>query len=147
MLFGVSIWIYVMVLFLIVEAASAALLSIWFCFGAFAAWIVSLFTESMAIQGGVFLLVSLVLLIFTREIAKKLIKSKKEQKTNLDLIVGERALVIEEIDNTREKGSVKIKGNIWTARGLDDKIFKKDELVTVVRIEGVKLIVTENKEG
>lgn len=142
-LWGISIWVFAVVLFLIIEGASASLVSIWFCLGSMGALIVSIFTDSFAIQSGVFFIISIGTLIFTRPLAAKLINKKKDGKTNLDLIIGERGLVLEEIDNKREKGSIKIKGNIWTARSADDKIIEKDALVFVKKIEGVKLIVSK----
>ena len=61
--------------------------------------------------------------------------------TNADAVIGERAVVIEPIDNLAGKGQVKVKGQIWTARaGDNDAKYAKDEVLSVVAIEGVKLI-------
>ncbi|WBW98260.1 NfeD family protein [Oceanirhabdus sp. W0125-5] len=145
-LFGVSIWLFILILFLVVEAVSSALVSIWFCFGALAAWICSIFTDSIGIQITIFFIVSILALIFTRPIIKKLIKSKGETRTNCSLLIGESGVVTEEIDNIRGLGAIKIKGNVWSAISLNDEKITKDTIVIVERIEGVKLIVRKKEE-
>ncbi|MCM1989858.1 NfeD family protein [Oceanirhabdus seepicola] len=145
-LFGVSIWLFILILFLVVEGLSSALISIWFCFGSLAAWICSIFTDSIGIQITVFFLVSIVTLIFTRPIIKKLIKSKEETRTNCSLLIGESGVVTEDIDNIRGLGAVKIKGNVWTARSSNDENITKDTIVIIERIEGVKLIIRKKEE-
>jgi len=145
-LFGVSIWLFILILFLLVEGMSSALISIWFCFGALAAWICSIFTDSIGIQMILFFVVSVAALIFTRPIIKKLIKSKEETRTNCSLLIGESGIVTEDIDNIRGLGAVKIKGSVWTARSSNDENITKDTIVIIERIEGVKLIVRKKEE-
>lgn len=65
----------------------------------------------------------------------------KTQPTNADRCIGETAMVTEDIDNIAGKGRVEVNGISWTARSSDGANFRKGELVTVERIEGVKLIV------
>jgi membrane protein implicated in regulation of membrane protease activity len=62
-------------------------------------------------------------------------------KTNIEAIIGERCVVTEKIDNYIGCGQVKIKGQIWSARGVgDDDVFESGEILHVVAIEGVKVI-------
>ena len=68
------------------------------------------------------------------------------QPTNADRCIGQTAVVIEDINNIEGKGQVHVNGITWTARSADGTVFKKDDLVTVEKIDGVKLIVrAENK--
>jgi len=145
-LFGISIWLFILILFLVVEGMSSALISIWFCFGALAAWICSITTDSIAIQMTVFFVVSTAALISTRPMIKKLMKSKEETRTNCSLLIGESGVVTEDIDNIRGLGALKIKGSVWTARSSNDDNITKGSIVIIERIEGVKLIVRKKEE-
>ena len=93
----------------------------------------------------IFIILSVALLLATRPSVKKLLKRKKDQDTNLELILNHRALVIEDINNDLEQGSIKINGLVWTARSENGNLIAKDALVTVVRIQGNKAIVKEEK--
>lgn len=86
-----------------------------------------------------FLIISSVLLIFTRPIAVKKLKVGRE-KTNTDSLIGEKALVIKKITEF-EKGLVKIRGIEWSAQSIDGKSIAKDETCIVERIEGVTVVV------
>ena len=66
----------------------------------------------------------------------------KIQPTNLDRCIGEQALVIEDIDNSKTQGQVKVDGKIWMARSENGEYISKDSVVTVEKIEGAKLIVS-----
>lgn len=94
-----------------------------------------------------FIVSGIVLLITTKPFIEKLMNSHKENtKTNTDLIIGKNAVVLEDIDNIREEGAVKIDGKVWTARNFDGTdVIPKGELVRIVEIQGVKLMCTINK--
>ena len=94
------------------------------------------------IQAFVFIIVTVVVLVFLRPIAIKHINGKAE-KTNVDSIIGRKAKVIADIDNINATGMVVIDGMEWTARSVDGSIITKDTLVEVVSVEGVKAIVKE----
>jgi membrane protein implicated in regulation of membrane protease activity len=145
------LWICVIVMFLVIEAATVGLTSIWFAVGGLAAMIASLFGAGMAVQFICFLIVSIVALIVTKPLAKRF--SAEHQHTNADMIIGMEGFVSERIDNIAGTGAVSVGGKMWTARSTDDKvIFQSGNKVVTIRIEGVKLIVkaaeeaTENKE-
>ena len=91
-------------------------------------------------------LISIVLLIFTRPIAVKYF-NKDRVKTNAESIVGSQAVVTSLIDNLSSTGQVRVNGMEWTARSTDDNVnFSEGNVVTVVAINGVKLIVEQRKE-
>jgi len=135
------LWIALFVIFLITEAVTAQLATIWFAAGALVALILELAgVESIAIQVVVFLAVSAVTLIATRPLVKKMI-SKKAVATNADRNVGCEAVVTEAIDNLAATGAVKINGNVWTARSVDDSPIEAGTIVITEKIDGVKMIV------
>ena len=135
------IWVALLATFIIIEATTAQLLTIWFAIGSFAALVTSFFTDNILVQVVVFVVVSVVVLAATRPLVKKMTATKK-QATNADMYIGQEGIVTEEIDNISAKGLVKVKGSIWTARSETDNIqIEEGTHVTVIRIEGVKLIV------
>ena len=133
-------WIVLLVVLVIVEAATAQLVTIWFAAGAAAALIAERCHAPEWLQWIVFIAVSVIALIATRPLVRKATKANR-QPTNADRCIGQTAVVIEEINNIEGKGQVQVNGIPWTARSLDGTVFKRDELVTVERIDGVKLIV------
>lgn len=133
-------WLAVFVLLIVIELATMGLTTIWFAGGAVAGFIASMLGANVVIQAVVFFVVSIVLLIFTRPFAVRYINSNKT-KTNIDGLIGQEALVLEEINNIRETGCARLEGKEWTARSVDDTVIPADTAVIVERIEGVKLIV------
>ncbi len=138
-------WIVLLVVLIIVEAVTAQLVTIWFAAGAAAALIAELCGLEQWLQWVIFIAVSALTLVVTRPLVRKITK-KAVQPTNADRCIGQTAVVTEDIDNIEGKGQVNVNGVTWTARSSDGTVFKKDERVTVEKIEGVKLIVkAQNK--
>ena len=118
-----------------------------FAAGALFAFLTALLGLNQGIQIGVFVVVSVVLLFFTRPWAVKYLNTRTV-KTNTEALVGKSARVIADINNLKSEGQVVINGLEWTARSSDDTIiFRTGDVVTVVGIEGVKLIVEGQKKG
>lgn len=138
------IWLGGIVLFGVVEAISAGLVSIWFVAGAVAALIATLLHASTGVQFAVFLVVSGVALAATRPLVKKL-NAKKTIPTNLDRVIGTEGKVTETIDNSNSSGAVYVDGKTWTARSTDDSVIPTGSLVTISKMEGVKLFVEKIK--
>ncbi|MBQ8026792.1 MAG: NfeD family protein [Clostridia bacterium] len=136
----VFIWLALAVVFIIIEAATTQLVTIWFAAGAAAAVVAALLDASVLVQSITFVAVSLVALIVTRPLVKKLTK-QKFSPTNADRFLGATAVVTEAIDNIAQTGLVKPQGTVWTARTADGTTVAEGEKVTVKSIEGVKLIV------
>ncbi|MBE6991471.1 MAG: NfeD family protein [Ruminococcaceae bacterium] len=145
----VIMWLAAIVVFAVLEAATAALVSIWFVVGSVVGLILALFGIEFQIQFLVFLIVSALVLAVVRPIARKYLTPKKVS-TNYDRYIGSAAIVTETIDNIHSTGAVKIGGVEWTARAESGEIIPKDSLVKITAIEGVKLLVvpeTTVKEG
>ena len=84
--------------------------------------------------------VTLVCLIATRPLVNRIMRFRKEE-TNSGRLIGEEGVVVQEIQNLDAVGQVKIQGNVWSARSENGQAIPENSRVTVVRIEGVKLIV------
>ena len=137
------LWLIVLVAAIVIESMTMGLTSIWFGGGALTAMIVELLNGSISLQIIVFLIISLILLFYTRPIAVKHFNQKRE-KTNLDSVIGKTAVVTIPIHNLKETGQVMLESKEWTARSIDSsKQIDKDALVKVVAIRGVKLMVEE----
>lgn len=134
-------WIAVLALALVAEGLTADLVAIWFFPGAMISMVLAFCNVPVPIQFLVFAVLGLVLVFSTRRFCKKLLKTKKT-KTNTDALIGETALVTEEISNIREQGEVRLNGLRWSARAEDpSRVIKVGEQVEVLEIKGVKLIV------
>lgn len=141
------IWLVLLVFFVVIELETMGLTTIWFAGGALIATILAVLGVGIPVQIVVFLLISIVLLIFTRPIALKYF-NKDRQKTNVESWIGKQAIVVEEIENIRNQGKATLNGMEWSAKASDDGvIIPSGTIVTVVGIAGVKLIVEERKEG
>ncbi len=134
-------WIVVAVILGIIECATPQLVSIWFCGGAIVSALIAYFvTDMLWVSIVVFIIVSTLLLIFTRPLVKKKMLVKAEP-TNADRILGKEAIVIEDINPIENVGQIKVDGQIWSAKSQQPIL--KGEKVTVSSIEGVKAVVTK----
>ena len=138
------IWLGAVILFGILEAATAGLVSIWFVCGAVAALLSALLGAALWLQTALFLAVSAITLAVTRPLVRKM--SAKTVPTNLDRAIGSAARVTEDIDNEAGTGAVYVDGKTWTARSGDGSVIPIGTRVRVERIEGVKLFVVPEKE-
>ena len=135
------IWLGLMIVFIWVEAETVALVSLWFAAGSLAAALVGWFCGGIGFQIGAFAVVSGVLLLLLRPVAKKYFTPKLE-KTNIDAIIGAEGLVTKKINNTVSEGQVKINGMEWTARSTSQEPIEEGTQIKVDRIEGVKVYVS-----
>ena len=140
------IWLFLVVVLLIIELVTVGLTTIWFAAGSASAFLLSLAGLGIGWQIGVFLVVSIVLFVFTRPWAMKYV-NKKSEKTNYEGVIGRTVKVTQEINNTEQTGKAVYDGQEWTARSAyDNTVIEAGQLARVVRIEGVKLIVREKEE-
>lgn len=137
------VWLIALVVFLAIEVTTLGLTTIWFAGGALLATIIAAVGGPLWLQIVVFIVVSLLLLIFTRPIAMKYF-NKDREKTNIDSIVGKQAIVVSEISNLNGVGKVTVDGNEWSACAESDEVkYEKDDIVIVKAVKGVKLIVSK----
>lgn len=134
-------WLALLIIFVVVEAATVGLVSIWFAGGALVAMFFAMAGAAPVWQDISFLAVSGLLLALTRPLVKKHLL-KKRTKTNYQSVIGEVAKVIETVDNYNQTGAAFVDGKEWTARSVNDAVtLPEGTLARVVAIEGVKLMV------
>ena len=138
------IWLVLMVIFLVAEALTVSMVSLWFAAGAVVALLLSLLHLQVWVQVVLFFVVSGVLLACLRPLVRHHV-TPKITPTNVDAIVGTRGIVTAEIDNVCAAGQVKVNGMEWSARSTTGEIIPEGTLIRVERIEGVKAFVTPVK--
>ena len=142
---GAIYWLIAMAVLLVIEIITLGLTTIWFAAGALVSFIMALLGASIAIQVTVFVVVSLVLLFFTRPIALKYFNNGRVA-TNSESLIGQQATVTEVINNIKAEGAITINGLRWTARSRSNEIIDAGTIVKIVDIKGVKAIVIKIKE-
>lgn len=140
------IWLGLFIILIIIEIFTVGLTTIWFAGGSLAALLTNVLGADIPIQIAVFLIVSCVLLIFTRPWAMKYL-NKKRVKTNYESEIGKVIKLTQRVDNMNQTGKSVVNGQEWTVRSKDDgEILEAGTLAKVVAISGVKLIVEKYKE-
>ena len=134
------IWVAVIVLAIVVEIFTDQLVSIWFVPAGIIATVLDFFGVDIVWQCLVFFSVSVIGILLAKLLFFKY-RPIKATKTNIDAIIGERCVVTEKIDNYAGCGQARVNGQIWSARGAyEDDVFEVGETLSIVAIEGVKLI-------
>lgn len=144
--FDMILWLVLLVFFAVVEASTVGLVSIWFALGSLVALLLSLFIDNIWAEIWTALIVSIITLLLLRPLSQKYFSSAHHKSTNLDLLMGADAIVTQPIDNLLSTGQVKVHGQVWSARSQSGDLIPVGAVVTVLRIEGVKLYV-QPKEG
>lgn len=135
-------WLLIIVFLGLLEAFTINLVSIWFVISGIIALIISFFSNNFFLQFASFVILGIVLLLFTRMPLEKKLLGKKE-KTNLDRIIGMKGVVTEEI-NQNKIGEVKVDGKLWSA--IANMPLKKGEVIKVLNMKSVKLEVERWEE-
>jgi membrane protein implicated in regulation of membrane protease activity len=140
----ISFWAIVFVATLAHEIQSLNLTTIWFCISALVSLILAIFGVHIAIQVGVFIVLSIVLLLVTKPLVKKF-KNRPAVRTNVDRIIGKIAKVTQKIEGNNY-GEVIIDNNYWRAICRDKSTFEVGEEVVILGIEGIKVVVSKIEE-
>ncbi len=138
------VWAVFIVATAIIELQTADLVTIWFTIGGIGALIAALFKQNFWVQIVIFLGISIIAIILTRPLAKKL-QQKEIIKTNSDKVIGKLAIVTKKIE-VDEIGEVKIEGKLWRAINNNGMSFEENEKVLIEAISGTKLIVSKVDE-
>ena len=138
-------WLIISGICLIIESFTLGFFVFWFSIGALFALIVSLFTTNIIIQSVVFIVSSTILLLLTKPLIKKIVKTPKTKSTNVYSIIGKEGIVLESIDNLNSTGKVKVNGELWSANS--DSNIEKGETIKVLSVNGVKLKVEKVNEA
>lgn len=133
-------WLIAFIAFMGIELVTMGLTSVWFGLGALAALIAAMLDAPLYVQLILFVVVSTAVLVFVRPFAIQYV-NKNTEKTNVEAMSGKTGKVIVQINNIEGTGDILVEGLEWTARTEDDSILNVGDLVTVIRVEGVKAIV------
>ena len=143
------LWLVVLFVCIIFEVRTSDVVTVWFMPAAAVALLISFFAKEESdfwIQFAAFALVSIVSFLIFKIAFNKKVKKMKRGKTNLTALIGERCLVVEDISNIHSKGTVNLKGAIWSARSTDENdVVEEGTIVVVERIDGVKLVCSREK--
>ena len=135
-------WLILLIFFIVIEAATVSLVSIWFAVGSVAGFIAAMLNVDVVMQWVIALVVSFIVILICRPLAKKQLKTDIEP-TNVDSMIGKKCLVSEEINNLKGTGSVMCGDVEWSAKASDeDQIIEKETTVVIDKIEGVKAYVS-----
>jgi membrane protein implicated in regulation of membrane protease activity len=138
-------WLMLFIVLIAIEIITMGLTTVWFAGGSLVAFFAALTGINGYVQVVLFLVISLVLLIFTRPLVKKQLLTKRE-KTNAESLIGREAVVVEPINNLESTGKVRIGDIEWMARTSDSHTqIEKDTVVKILHIEGVKMIVEKGE--
>jgi len=140
MIWALIFWGVLFIIAAATEFATQQLVSIWFVVGSLCSIILAICGCSEITQAAVFLIVSLILLIFTRPIFRKVIKFNLRD-TNLKRELGKNAVVIQEINPETGTGRARFGDSEWIAVSSQNLVIQKDSIVRVCAIDGTKLIV------
>ena len=134
-------WLIAFIIFVVGEAVTVGLVAIWFAVGSLGALVTSALGGGLWLQIAVFLILSALSLLLFKPLSKKWMANHKVARTNADRVIGETALVTEDIDNTMATGQVQVDGQIWTARSAHGVVIPAGSRVKVLSIQGVKVMV------
>ncbi len=135
-----AMWLIACGIFFIIEVFTISFLFFWFGVAAFIAFILNVLGLGFEIQFAAFAITSILLIVFTKPLTKKIFKTKDVSMNNKSAI-GKNGIVIKKIDNLNNEGQVKVSGEVWSAVSLDDEIIEEGATVLVDSIDGVKLKV------
>ena len=138
-------WLALMIGLLVVEGMTYALTTIWFAIGSLAGAVAAYLGYPLMTQIITFGVVSLLFLLVTRPLALKYMK-KGLPKTNVNSKLGQKAIVIEPVDNPAQTGKVKLYDVEWLASSTDDAVaIPQGTVVEIEKVEGVRLYVKPAK--
>ncbi len=133
-------WLALIIIFFAIEATTYNLTTIWFAIASVVGFVLSAFSVNIWIQVTISLVVSILLLIYTKPFAEKKLKVKKEP-TNSDMVIGKTGVVVSKITSDKFAGEVNVRGKIWSAVSKNGEDIGENEKVKILSIDGVKLIV------
>lgn len=142
-----AIWLILCGIFLLIEIFNISFLLIWPGIGSFFAFIAAVLGAPVEIQIAVFAITTTIMIIFMKPLTKKFFKNKDNTKMNNNAMIGKKGIVIKEISPLEETGQVKVAGELWSAITTNDEKIQINEIVKVMKVDGVKLVVTKINEN
>lgn len=134
-------WIFLAALLIAIELSTTQMYCLWFAVGALAAAFAAFAGAPLLVTLFIFLVCSVVTFVFGRPLLVEKVLPKRQALSGTERVIGQMGSVVEEIDNTKGMGRVKVSGLLWSARSEDGDRISPNTKVEVLRVEGVKLIV------
>ena len=152
MIFQIDAWLFWLIMlavFLIAEAMTVNLTTIWFAVGALTALVLDLAGFSIEVQITAMIIISALLLAsFVVFVRPRMSKGRnKRVATNADRMIGQEALVTERIDPIQGSGQIRVLGQTWSANSANSKPIEPGNRVIIIEIRGVKAIVTIKEDN
>jgi membrane protein implicated in regulation of membrane protease activity len=136
------IWVGLAAVFVVGEIFTAGFFLFPFGIGAGVAAILTLVGAPSWLQWTAFVVISAIMVVFSRRFADRLTKEPPE-RSGVDRLIGETAIVTEAIDPLTDTGRVRVKKDHWRATSSDDSKIEKGAAVKIVRVEGAHLVVEQ----
>lgn len=114
-----------------------------FAVGALAGMVAELVGAPLVLSFTLAIVVSVGSFGVVRPIARRHQRTRPSLRTGVDALVGEEAMVVEIVDNEANAGTVRLAGEVWTARAFDEKVIESGRRVHVVEIRGATALVSE----
>lgn len=136
-----KIWLIVSLFSFILEIATTGFLIFWFGVAGLIVTVLSLFISNIIVQFTIFIIISTILIIYTKPLTEKFSKPNQIVKTNAYSVEGKIGKVTKDIEPVEGRGQVIIDGETWSAKSFDDSFIPKGTEVKVESLNGVKVIV------
>jgi membrane protein implicated in regulation of membrane protease activity len=134
------IWVGLTAIFIVGEILTAGFFLLPFAIGTGVAAILTLLGAPSWAQWTAFVVLSGIMVVFSRRVAERFTKEPPE-RVGVDRLIGETAIVTEAIDPLTDTGRVRVKKDHWRATSADDVKIERDAMVKIVRVEGAHLVV------
>ena len=132
----IFIWIILAITFFLLEVLTGSFILVWFGVSSTVAAILNYFKFDFSTRFGAFIIISVILLVYTKKFAIK-VTPEINKKTTAERLIGRNAKVIRKIDD--ENIIVKVSGEEWSAYAKNN--VNVGDTVKVCEIESIKLIV------
>jgi len=140
-------WLAAFIILMIIEILTMGLTTIWFAFGCIGAIIAEMAGGNIYVQFSAFAVVSVIFLIFTRPVMKKML-SFTTKDSNIDSIIGRTAVITKGVNEVDEWGETVVDNERWkiVVKDENELPLREGDRVIIKGVDGVKLIVgKENK--
>lgn len=136
------LWLLAAVILAVGEMLTLSLFVAPFAGGALAAAVVAWLGLGGLASWATFLVVSAVLLVALRPLARAHGRTAPQLRTGTAALTGRSALVVERIANHEGVGAIRLDGELWTARSYLDDVIPAGEHVEVIEIRGATALVS-----
>ncbi len=140
-------WMIATIMLFILEVFLPSFVMFNFGIGALLATIAAVLGIGLEVQIILFCIGTLISFFTVRPLALKYAYRKSDNRpTNNLALIGRRGEVITTINNLKNSGEVKVDGDIWRAKSINDETFEVGTIVTIVKLKSIVVFVKADKE-